>query len=174
MTPIIHDSLVPLSQLIEPNGTNGVNGLPDLTDPIEQPFSVDSTIQNFRYTYDNMGRLTRRAQHNTQYETFQYDNMDRLTFFTQGNSISKPGTFTTTYDAQGNIQSNTLAGTYSYESNKPHAVTEVTPSNVFPNTISAADCETDYNVFTRWLSAPYSNRISTSPSAIRDGWLKTL
>jgi RHS repeat-associated protein len=145
-TPIPHDSLIPMLQQIEPNGTNGINGLPDLTD-LEPPFSVDSTIQNFRYTYDNMGRLIQRTQKNSQYETFQYDNMDRLTSFTQGNGISRPSTFTTTYDAQGNILSNTLAGTYSYDSGKPHAVTEVTPSNAFPNAISAADCETDYNVF---------------------------
>ena len=116
----------PIGDLEDAAGNNST-GRPSLNDPSMEYFTVDSTI--------------------TQYETFQYDNMDRLTFFTQGNSISKPGTFTTTYDAQGNIQSNTLAGTYSYESNKPHAVTEVTPSNVFPNTISAADCETDYNVF---------------------------
>ena len=147
MTPIIHDSLVPLSQLIEPNGTNGVNGLPDLTDPIEQPFSVDSTIQNFRYTYDNMGRLTQRTQKNSQYETFQYDNMDRLTSFTQGTLNGSSQTFTTTYDLQGNILSNTLAGTYRYDSNKPHAVTEVTPSTNFPNAFSAFDCITEYNVF---------------------------
>ncbi len=61
--------------------------------------------------------------------------------------IGTSQSFGTVYDTQGNIQSNTLAGTYSYESNKPHAVTEVTPSNAFPNAISAADCETDYNVF---------------------------
>ena len=131
-TPIPHDSLIPMLQQIEPNGTNGINGLPDLTD-LEPPFSVDSTIQNFRYTYDNMGRLIQRTQKNSQYETFQYDNMDRLTSFTQGNGISRPSTFTTTYDAQGNILSNTLAGTYSYDSGKPHAVTEVTPSNAFRN-----------------------------------------
>ena len=125
----------------------GNNGSGRLSDPSMEFFSVDSTIQNFRYTYDNMGRLTKRMQKNSQYETFQYDNMDRLTSFTQGNGISRPSTFTTTYDAQGNILSNTLAGTYSYESDKPHAVTNVTPSTNFPNAISAADCLTEYNVF---------------------------
>ena len=36
---------------------------------------------------------------------------------------------------------------YSHESDKPHAVTKVTPSTNFPNAISAADCLTEYNVF---------------------------
>ena len=69
--------------------------------------------------------------------------VEQIVSFVIGTSQS----FGTVYDTQGNILSNTLAGTYSYDSGKPHAVTEVTPSNAFPNAISAADCETDYNVF---------------------------
>ena len=147
MTPNPHDTLIPLLFPADLDEVDDINGLDDMDVLTEAPFTVDSTIQNFRYAYDNMGRLTQRMQKNSQYETFQYDNMDRLTSFTQGNGISRPSTFTTTYDAQGNILSNTLAGTYSYDSGKPHAVTEVTPSNAFPNAISAADCETNYNVF---------------------------
>ncbi len=108
---------------------------------------LQQTDQDFRYSYDNMGRLTQRIQKNNQYETFQYDNMDRLTSFTPGTLNGTFQTFSTVYDAQGNILSNTLAGIYSYGSNKPHAVTEVTPSTNFPNAISADSCETDYNVF---------------------------
>ena len=122
------------------------DGLPDPTEPDETLFDIDSTVQNLRYTYDNMGRLAQRT-HNSQYEAFTYDNLDRLTSFVQGNGSSRPMTFTTTYDAQGNILSNTMAGTYGYESGKPHAVTEVTPSTYYPDAISPADCETDYNVF---------------------------
>ena len=147
LIPTPHDTLIPLFFPTDLDVADGLNELPDISELIEQPFTVDSTIQNFRYTYDNMGRLTQRTQHNSQYETFQYDNMDRLTSFVQGNGINRPGTFTTTYDAQGNILSNTLAGTYSYDSDKPHAVTGVTPSNNFPNAISSADCITEYNVF---------------------------
>ena len=147
LIPYPHDTIIFSSHLTDINGTNEVNGLTDLIDPIEQPFSVDSTIQNFRYTYDNMGRLTQRTQKNSQYETFQYDRMDRLISFTQGKVNGAEQTFTTVFDQQGNIQSNTLAGTYSYGSNRPHAVTTVTPNDTFPNSISIEDCATDYNVF---------------------------
>lgn len=125
LTPYPHDTIIFSSHLTDINGTNEVNGLTDLINPIEQPFSVDSTIQNFRYTYDNMGRLTQRTQKNSQYETFQYDRMDRLISFTQGKVNGAEQTFTTVFDQQGNILSNTLAGTYNYGSNKPHAVTTV-------------------------------------------------
>ena len=54
-------------------------------------------------------------------------------------------TFSTTYDLQGNILSHALAGTYQYEGSKPHAVTSVTPSSGFPDAISSAQCETEYN-----------------------------
>ena len=115
--------------------------------PEESPFTVDSTIQNFRYNYDNVGRLNQRTQKNSQYETFLYDNLDRLTSFTQGTLNGVSQTFSTVYDAQGNILNNTLAGTYTYGSDKPHAVIEVTTDEAFPNTISPADCFTEYNSF---------------------------
>lgn len=147
MVPYPFEPMIPLSFPADLNEPTGLNGLPDLSEPIEQPFTVDSTIQNFRYTYDNMGRLTQRTQMNSQYEAFQYDNMDRLTSFTQGTVNGASQTFTTTYDGQGNILSNTLAGTYSYGSDKPHAVTEVTPNDTFPDAISASNCITEYNAF---------------------------
>ena len=115
----------------------------------EYNFDIDSTVQNFRYFYDAAGRLVQRTQKNSQYETFQYDNLDRLTSFTQGTSGGTAQTFSTAYDPQGNITGNTLAGTYQYDSDKPHAVTSVTPSADFPDAISAAQCETEYNLFNR-------------------------
>ncbi len=147
LIPIPHDTLIPLLFPTDLDVADGLNELPDISELIEQPFTVDSTIQNFRFSYDDMGRITQIVQKNSQYETFQYDNLDRLISFTQGvqNGISQ--TFSTTYDAQGNILSNTLAGTYSYESDKPHAVTEVTISDNFPNAISPSDCFTEYNSF---------------------------
>lgn len=147
MVPYPFEPMIPLSFPADLNEPTGLNGLPDLSEPIEQPFTVDSTIQNFRYTYDNMGRLTQRTQMNSQYEAFQYDNMDRLTSFTQGTVNGVSQAFATSYDPQGNILSNTLAGTYSYDSDKPHAVTTVDPSDGFPNAIAADSCETEYNSF---------------------------
>ena len=121
------------------------DGLPDPTEPDETLFDIDSTVQNFRYNYDNMGRLLQRTQKNSQYEAFTYDNLDRLTSFTQGTIGGATQTFSTTYDLQGNILSHALAGTYQYEGSKPHAVTSVTPSSGFPDAISSAQCETEYN-----------------------------
>lgn len=123
---------------------NNGEGRP-VPDPGDSQFTIDSTIQNFRYTYDNMGRLVQRSQKNSQYEAFIYDNLDRLTSFTQGTIGGATQAFSTTYDLQGNILSSSLAGTYQYEGSKPHAVTSVTPSSGFPDAISSAQCETEYN-----------------------------
>lgn len=122
-----------------------INGLgyPDS----EKPFIADSTIQNFRFTYDNIGRIIQRVQKNSQFESFQYDSLDRLTSFTQGRLNGLSQLFTNIYDLQGNILHNTLAGTYSYDSGKPHAVTSVTSSSDFPDAISPSDCVTEYNIF---------------------------
>ena len=125
---------------------NTLNTVPDVIID-DEIYTVDSSIQNFHYTYDNKGRLVQRDQKNSQYETFQYDNLDRLTSFAQGTLSGTSQTLTTTYDGQGNILSNTMVGTYSYGSDKPHAVTEVTPNDTFPDAISAANCITEYNAF---------------------------
>lgn len=132
---------------IKPFMTDGfeVDGLLDPTEPDETLFDIDSTVQNLRYAYDNMGRLSQRSQKNNQYEAFTYDNLDRLTSFTQGAIGGATQAFSTTYDQQGNIQSNSLAGSYLYEGVKPHAVISVNPSADFPDAISAAQCETEYN-----------------------------
>ena len=127
----------------------------------EYNFDIDSTIQNFRYQYDTKGRLAQRTQKNSQYETFQYDNLNRLTSFSQGTLNGAAQTFSTTYDLQGNITDNTLAGTYQYDSDKPHAVTSITPSADFPDAIPASQCETEYNLFNQ-------------PSQITEGDLEVL
>ena len=139
--------------------SGGIGLMSIITDPYY--YSMDSTIQNFHYTYDNKGRLIQRTQGNSQYETFQYDNLDRLISFTQGKVNGVSHTFTTAYDSMGNILSNTFAGTYSYDSNKPHAVTGILPSNDFPNAVAADSCETEYNVFNQ-------------PSRIREGDVEIL
>lgn len=128
---------------------------------MEYNFDIDSTIQNFRYQYDTKGRLAQRTQKNSQYETFQYDNLNRLTSFSQGTLNGIAQTFSTAYDSQGNITGNTLAGTYQYDSDKPHAVTSITPSADFPDAIPASQCETEYNLFNQ-------------PSQITEGDLEVL
>ena len=153
----------PVKPPLEPMSAMFLNTLNNVPDVIidDEIYTVDSSIQNFHYTYDNKGRLVQRDQKNSQYETFQYDNLDRLVSFAQGTFNGVSQTFNTVYDAQGNILSNTLAGMYSYDSNKPHAVTKVTPTTNFPNAISADSCETDYNVFNQ-------------PSRIREGDVEIL
>ncbi|MBR6132139.1 MAG: VCBS repeat-containing protein [Bacteroidales bacterium] len=127
----------------------------------EYNFDIDSTIQNLHYSYDAVGRLAQRTQKNSQYETFQYDNLNRLTSFSQGTLNGAAQTSSTTYDLQGNITGNTLAGTYQYDSDKPHAVTSITPSADFPDAIPASQCETEYNLFNQ-------------PSQITEGDLEVL
>ena len=56
-------------------------------------------------------------------------------------SIIKSAAFSSSCDITGHA----LAGTYQYEGSKPHAVTSVTPSSGFPDAISSAQCETEYN-----------------------------
>ena len=56
-------------------------------------------------------------------------------------SIIKSAAFSSSCDITGHA----LAGTYQYEGDKPHAVTSVTPSSGFPDAISSAQCETEYN-----------------------------
>ena len=125
-------------------------GLLSINDPPvleEEAFDIDSAVQNLRYSYDAAGRLAQRTQKNSQYETFQYDNLNRLTSFSQGTLNGIAQTFSTAYDSQGNITGSTLAGTYQYDSDKPHAVTSITPSADFPDAIPASQCETEYNLF---------------------------
>jgi RHS repeat-associated protein len=117
---------------------------------MDDVYSIDSTVQNFRYTYDGIGRLVQRTGRYGQYENFQYDNLDRLTSFTQGSANGISQTFSTVYNTQGNITGSTLAGSYQYDSEKPHAVTSVMPSTNFPEAISSSQCETEYN----FLSQP--------------------
>ena len=127
----------------------------------EYNFDIDSTIQNLHYSYDAVGRLAQRTRKNSQYETFQYDNLNRLTSFSQGTLNGAAQTFSTAYDSQGNITGNTLAGTYQYDSDKPHAVTSIIPSADFPDAIPASQCETEYNLFNQ-------------PSQITEGDLEVL
>jgi RHS repeat-associated protein len=74
-------------------------------------YSFNTTTGNITSRTDNLRSLT---------ETFSYDNLNRMT------SVSGPASLTMTYAANGNINSKTSIGTYSYDGVKPHAVTGVT------------------------------------------------
>ncbi|MHB8573683.1 MAG: RHS repeat domain-containing protein [Candidatus Dormibacteria bacterium] len=79
-------------------------------------------IANFSYGFDTLGNLTSRGDVNESLsETFGYDAMNRLkTVMTNSTPYSA------SYDAEGDIQTKSDVGTYSYGSGAgPHAVTSV-------------------------------------------------
>jgi len=87
-------------------------------------------VQNLGYSFDpaTSNLLSRRDNLRGLTEVFGYDNLDRLT------SVSGPAPVTMTYASNGNIQSKTPVGSYTYGT-KPHAVTSVTnPDDLIPST----------------------------------------
>ena len=88
------------------------------------------------------GNLTSRTGMQSSTETFTYDNLDRLTGVSEGGVQQSA----ITYETNGNIYSKTGIGNYTYDTTKPHAVTEV------ENTAECIDtlCQTViYNGFGR-------------------------
>jgi len=87
-------------------------------------------VQNLGYSFDPAtgNLLSRRDNLRGLTEVFGYDNLDRLT------SVSGPAPVTMTYASNGNIQSKTSVGSYTYGT-KPHALTSVTnPDDLIPST----------------------------------------
>ena len=71
-------------------------------------------------------------------ESFSYDNLNRLT----GSQVTGAGLMSVTYSPDGNINTKTDAGSYTYDPSKQNAVTSITGSN---GTISLADQVITYN-----------------------------
>jgi RHS repeat-associated protein len=87
---------------------------------IQTTSSKGTSIQNLGFTFNSAGQLTQRTDGSLT-ENFKYDGLNRLdTAQVVGNATK----FTVSYDptVNGNINSATLAGTYSYDPNHPHAV----------------------------------------------------
>ncbi len=82
------------------------------------------------------------ATNTTQTEYFSYDNLDRLTAWTVNGT-----TFNTNYNANGNIAQKTDMGFYSYNSQKPYAVSAI--SELSGSAISSRDCHVTYNMFNK-------------------------
>jgi RHS repeat-associated protein len=83
------------------------------------------TVQNSTYTYDALDNLTARTWWDGtafRTETFGYDPLNRLT------AVTGPAAKTYAYYPDGNLQSKSDVGTYTYPTNgiHPHAVTGVT------------------------------------------------
>jgi len=114
-----------------------------------RPFIVDSSILNYRYTYNDTGLMTSRSESiANRKEVYTYDNLDRLIGITLSTPWQSENVQTFSYNNNGNIKSNSLLGAYNYKTNgskKPHAVTKIDPIN--NNVISASLCEVTYNYF---------------------------
>jgi len=112
------------------------------------------SVQDMDYSYDyESGNLVSRKDNlRSLIEIFTYDNLKRLT------GISGPVPMTLSYYSNGNIQSKTSVGTYSYESLKPHAVTGVTNPD---GLISTTTQSVSYTSFNKVDSIIQSNLIYT-------------
>lgn len=84
------------------------------------------SVQNSSYQFDALDNLTYRSWYDgttTRSETFGYDTLNRLT------TVTGPANKTYSYYPNGNIQSKTGVGTYSYTGTgctRPHAVCSIT------------------------------------------------
>ena len=131
--------------------------------------SADSSILNYRYTYDNnKGLMLSRTESIVNIkETYTYDPLDRLTSITTG-SIGQTGiTQTFSYHNNGNILSNSQLGSYNYMTNgstKPHAVTCIQP--IDNNVISDNLCTVNYNFFNQ------PTQITDVSATLDKHWLK--
>jgi len=86
--------------------------------PNQLAYIVDSSILNYRYTYNDMGLMVSRSESvSNRNEIFKYDNLDRLIKVTATDASQN-----ISYSLNGNIEKYGT-GTYTYGSIKPHAVT---------------------------------------------------
>ena len=89
-------------------------------DSIQTGTTASSTsVQNLGFSYNAKGQLTTRTDGSLS-ESFGYDGLNRLISSTVGAK-----TYSYSYWANGNIDSTTLAGRYSYTAAHPHAVGSV-------------------------------------------------
>lgn len=112
------------------------------------------SVQNIEYSFNlATGNLTSRKDNlRNLTESFTYDNLNRLT------GVNGPSSLTMSYFNNGNINTKTSVGTYSYDGIKPHAVTAVTnPDTVFPTTTQRIT----YNSFNKVDSIIQANLIYT-------------
>ncbi|MBO9661427.1 RHS repeat-associated core domain-containing protein [Dokdonella sp.] len=74
-------------------------------------------LQDLRYTYDKIGNVTSRIDNNGSrlaVETFSYDALQRLLTASVGDGLQTSFVRSQTYDVQGNIQTKSDVGSYTY------------------------------------------------------------
>lgn len=117
------------------NRTRAYDDRTGLVTRIETTATSQPQLQHWQYTWDELGNLTQRRDETLgNWENFTYDALNRVITSrvhtpsgTNSNSNAN-----ITYDALGNILTKTGAGTYVYDSSRPHAVTRITGAR--PNT----------------------------------------
>ncbi len=106
-------------------------------------YDIGSQYRNLNYIYNYKGFIQTRTDSLTgQSETYYYDNLDRLESYRVNGVTAASFTY---YD-NGNIRTNSKVGTYSYDSQKTHAVTSI---ESFPRTTAPSLCDVTYNLRNR-------------------------
>ncbi|MBA7577639.1 hypothetical protein ES708_19492 [subsurface metagenome] len=90
---------------------------------------MDGNVYNTQYDFNEAtGNLMSRSDIlNGQTELFGYDDANRLETWT----INETNTYTTSYYQNGNIKSKTDLGNYTYQPDRPHAVTQIEETSEF-------------------------------------------
>lgn len=107
------------------NGLRTVKSLDQVTgwvDYIQSGPGGGTAVQNLSYLWDRVGNLTQRQDNNQGLtENAYYDNLYRLDYTTLNGSTN----LDLAYSANGNIQSKSGVGTYTYHASKIHAVASI-------------------------------------------------
>lgn len=107
------------------NGLKTVKGFDQVTgwvDYLQSGPGGGSAVQNLSYLWDKAGNLAQRQDNNQGLsENAYYDNLYRLDYTTLGGSTN----LDLAYAANGNLQSKSGVGTYTYHSTKLHAVASI-------------------------------------------------
>jgi RHS repeat-associated protein len=99
------------------------------------------SIQNLNFTFNDKGQLTQRTDGSLS-EGFHYDAMDRL----DSSQVTGSTKFLNNYQTNGNINSTTLAGQYTYgNSAHPHAVTALAGAFGSTGQSNAVNATATYN-----------------------------
>ncbi len=122
--------------------------------------AAPTSIQNLGFTFNDQGQLTNRTDGSLS-ESFTFDPFDRL------NTAKVAGQDVQTYQYadNGNINNTTLAGTYNYLANQPHAVQNVigvTSTGQAPQLLTTSDFTID-NKLSVMDNGTYKNTFTYGP-----------
>ncbi len=123
-------------------------------------------VQSLGFTFNDKGQLTNRTEGSLS-EGFSYDALNRLTSATLAGQT--PVSWQTQYTGNGNINSTTLAGNFTYLPGKPHAVQTVSgPANMDPSPqIITTSSFTADNKIQEMENDNYKNTFTYGPSGER-------